>query len=76
MAPSTWLGVNFRGEDAACRLVGSAITSPNCMSCDECEFSSRHRGSANFVCADGHVDVVADDISPIEYQRLAKRRAN
>jgi prepilin-type N-terminal cleavage/methylation domain-containing protein/prepilin-type processing-associated H-X9-DG protein len=74
MAPSTWLGVNFRGEDAACRLVGSAITSPNCVSCDECEFGSRHSRGANFVWADGHVDLVVDDINSIEYQRLAKRR--
>jgi prepilin-type processing-associated H-X9-DG protein len=74
MAPSTWLGVNFRGEDAACRLVGSAISSPNCVSCDECEFASRHSRGANFVWADGHVDLVVDDINSIEYQRLAKRR--
>jgi prepilin-type processing-associated H-X9-DG protein len=74
MAPSTWLGVNFRGEDAACRLVGSTITSPNCVSCDECEFASRHSRGANFVWADGHVNLVVDDINSIEYQRLAKRR--
>jgi prepilin-type processing-associated H-X9-DG protein len=74
MAPSTWLGVDFHGEDAACRLVGSAMTSPNCVSCDECEFSSRHWKGTNFVWADGHVDLVVDDISPVEYRRLAKRR--
>jgi prepilin-type processing-associated H-X9-DG protein len=74
MAPSTWFGVNFRGEDAACRLVGSAMTTPNCVACDECEFASRHSGGANFVWADGHVALVVDDISSIEYQRLAKRR--
>jgi prepilin-type processing-associated H-X9-DG protein/prepilin-type N-terminal cleavage/methylation domain-containing protein len=76
MAPSTWLGVSFRGEDAACRLVGSAITSPNCVVCDECEFASRHSGGANFVWADGHVALVTKEIDATEYQRLAKRQTN
>jgi prepilin-type processing-associated H-X9-DG protein len=76
MAPSTWLGVTFRGEDAACRLVGSAMTAPNCEACDECEFASRHSGGANFVWADGHVSLVGGDIDALEYQRLAKRRTN
>lgn len=76
MVPSTWLGVNFHGEDAACRLVGSAITAPNCASCDECEFASRHSGGSNFVWADGHVSMIAEDIEPTEYQRLAKRRVD
>lgn len=74
IVPSTWLGVNFRGEDAACRLVGSAVTTPNCEICDECEFASRHSGGSNFVWADGHVSLVGDDIDPPEYQRLAKRQ--
>lgn len=73
MVPSTWLGVDFRGEDAACRLVGSAITTPSCETCDECEFGSRHSGGSNFAWADGHVTLVSDDIDPIEYQQLAKR---
>jgi prepilin-type processing-associated H-X9-DG protein len=76
MAPSTWYGVHFKGEDAACRLVGSAITSPNCRSCDECEFSSRHSGGTNFVWADGHVSLVEDHIDPHEYRRLSQRRTN
>lgn len=76
MAPSTWFGVDFHGEDAACRLVGSAMTAPNCDSCDECEFASRHSGGANFAWADGHVSLVADDIDPIEYRRLAQRRVD
>jgi prepilin-type processing-associated H-X9-DG protein len=74
MVPSTWFGVNFQGEDAACRLVGSAITTPNCDSCDECEFGSRHSGGANFAWADGHVCLLPDDIDPIAYQCLAKRQ--
>jgi prepilin-type processing-associated H-X9-DG protein len=74
MAPSTWYGVNFRGEDAACRLVGSAITAPNCENCDECEFSSRHSGGTNFAWADGHVTLVLNPIDPVEYQRMSKRR--
>lgn len=74
MVPTTWLGVDFRGEDAACRLVGSAITSPSCEPCDECEFGSRHPGGSNFAWADGHVSLVSSDIDPREYQRLAQRR--
>jgi prepilin-type processing-associated H-X9-DG protein len=74
MVPSTWLGVNFRGEDAACRLVGSAITTPNCDVCDECEFGSRHLGGSNFVWADGHTSLVEESIDTKEYQQLSKRR--
>jgi prepilin-type processing-associated H-X9-DG protein len=74
MMPSTWLGVNFRGEDAACRLVGSAVTNPNCELCDECEFGSRHSSGSNFVWADGHVSLVEHDIASNEYQNLSKRR--
>jgi prepilin-type N-terminal cleavage/methylation domain-containing protein/prepilin-type processing-associated H-X9-DG protein len=74
MVPSTWFGVHFHGEDAACRLVGSAMTNPNCDTCDECEFGSRHSGGSNFVWGDGHVSLVLNNIDPHEYQALAKRR--
>jgi prepilin-type processing-associated H-X9-DG protein len=74
MVPSTWFGVHFRGEDAACRLVGSAMTAPSCDYCDECEFASRHSGGANFVWADGHVSFIDKEIGSNEYQRLARRR--
>jgi prepilin-type processing-associated H-X9-DG protein len=73
MVPSTWLGISFRGEDAACRLVGSAITTPNCDPCDECEFSSRHAGGANFLWADGHVGLIPKQTDSAEYRRLARR---
>jgi prepilin-type processing-associated H-X9-DG protein len=76
MVPSTWFGVHFRGEDAACRLVGSAMTKPSCDFCDECEFASRHAGGANFVWADGHVSFINQEIDSSEYQRLARRRDN
>jgi prepilin-type processing-associated H-X9-DG protein len=76
MVPTTWFGVNFHGEDAACRLVGSAMTAPNCVFCDECEFASRHAGGANFVWGDGHVSLVSSEIDAKEYAQLAKRRAD
>lgn len=72
--PSTWLGVDFRGADAACRLVGNAATHPNCDECDECEFDSRHPGGANFLWGDGHVEMVAEGIDAQEYRRLSLRR--
>jgi prepilin-type processing-associated H-X9-DG protein len=71
--PSTWLGVDLRGEDAPCRLVGSAMTRPNCGECDECEFTSRHPGGANFVCADGHVVFISDSIETDVYREFARR---
>ena len=74
MVPSTWLGVIFYGEDAACRLVGSAVTRPNCESCDECEFASRHSDGSNFVWADGHVTLVRNDVDSAEYRRMAQRQ--
>jgi prepilin-type processing-associated H-X9-DG protein/prepilin-type N-terminal cleavage/methylation domain-containing protein len=73
MVPSTWLGVDLRGEDAECRLAGSAMTHPNCETCDECEFSSRHAGGAYFLWADGHVELVAETIDPSAYRELARR---
>jgi prepilin-type processing-associated H-X9-DG protein len=76
MVPTTWFGVHFRGEDAACRLVGSAMTAPSCDFCDECEFASRHAGGANFVWGDGHVSLISRDIDAKEYRPLAKRRAD
>ncbi|MAT16403.1 MAG: hypothetical protein CMJ46_14165 [Planctomyces sp.] len=71
--PSTWLGVDARGEDAVCRLVGSAITSPNCAECDECEFTSRHPGGVNFLWGDGHVEMVSENIEQELYRILSKR---
>ena len=71
--PSTWLGVDVRGADAACRLVGNATTTPNCRKCDECEFTSRHSGGANFLWGDGRVTLVSENIDSLEYQNLARR---
>ena len=74
--PSTWLGVDFGGEDAACRLAGTAHTRPNCDTCDECEFDSRHAGGANFLWGDGHVTLVSETINSTEYRRLARLAAD
>lgn len=73
MVPSTWLGVDAAGEDAACRLLGSAMTSPNCKLCDECEFSSRHPGGTSFLWGDGRVRFVSDSIDTRTYQQMARR---
>lgn len=71
--PSTWLGVDLDGEDAGCRLTGSAISSPNCDACDECEFSSRHAGGVLFLWADGHVSLIPNSIDTAIYRKSAKR---
>lgn len=71
--PSTWLGIDSRGEDAACRLVGIAATAPNCQICDECEFSSRHTGGSIFLWGDGHVELIANTIDRRVYRQLSKR---
>lgn len=70
--PSTWLGVEQRGEDALCRLLGSADMGPNCRDCDECEFSSRHHGGVNFLYGDGHVERVPDSIDAEVYRQMAR----
>lgn len=75
MVPSTWLGVDLRGEDSTCRLVGSAITHPNCTLCDECEFGSRHAGGAQFAWADGHVSLVSDNVDSAAYQQMSLRES-
>jgi prepilin-type processing-associated H-X9-DG protein len=71
--PSTWLGVDFRAEDAACRLVGNAATAPNCAPCDECEFGSRHSKGANFLFGDGHVKLLSTTTEADVYRRMARR---
>ena len=73
MMPSTWLGVHLDGEDAVCRITGSAITHPNCKPCDECEFSSRHVGGSQFVWADGHVSLIPATVDTKIYQKSAQR---
>lgn len=71
--PGTWLGVDRQGADGPCRLVGNALTSPNCDICDECEFDSRHPGGANFLWADGRVSLVSENIDSRQYQNMSRR---
>ncbi|EGF25291.1 protein containing DUF1559 [Rhodopirellula baltica SH28] len=72
--PSTWIGVNLAGEDAAARLVGSALEGINNPLADECDHSSRHPGGANFLWGDGHVTFVTENVDLHEYHRWAKLR--
>jgi len=71
--PSTWLGVSLIGEDAAARLVGAALQGINNPLADECDFSSRHPGGANFLWGDGRVTFLSDEIDLDQYHRSAKR---
>ena len=72
--PSTWLGVNLMGEDAAARMVGSALEGINHPLADECDFSSRHPGGANFLWGDGHVTFVNEHVDLWEYHRWSQLR--
>lgn len=72
--PSTWLGFMVAGEDAEGRITGYADLGPNREDADECEFDSRHIGHVNFVCADGHVASIANDVDRKVYQDEAKYR--
>lgn len=72
--PSTWLGVSLIGEDAAARLVGAALQGINNPLADECDFSSRHPGGANFLWGDGHVSFVTAQIDLALYHQSARLR--
>jgi prepilin-type processing-associated H-X9-DG protein len=69
--PSTWLGFDLRGEDAAGRVTGQAWLGPNRADADECEFDSRHPGGVNFLWGDGHVAWLIDEIDAMLYRQLA-----
>jgi len=71
--PSTWLGIDVRGEDAHCRILGNANLGPNVPHADECEFTSRHPGVSNFLWADGHVKAISNSIDQQAYQQMASR---
>lgn len=71
--PSTWLGIDFRGEDAACRIVGNAEFGPNHANSDECEFNSRHAEHANFLWGDGHVRPISATVDSEAYRAMAQR---
>ncbi len=71
--PSTWWAVDLDGDDAGCRVAGSAITHPNCEVCDECEFSSRHPAGSTFLWGDGHVTLINESIDTELYRGAAKR---
>ena len=70
--PSTWIGVSLAGEDAAARLVGSALEGINNPLADECDHSSRHPGGASFLWGDGHVSFVTEDVNLWDYHRWAQ----
>ncbi|WDQ15565.1 DUF1559 domain-containing protein [Rhodopirellula sp. P2] len=72
--PSTWLGVELAGEDAAARLVGSALEGINNPLADEADFSSRHPGGANFLWGDGHVSFISEDVDLSLYHQWSRLR--
>jgi len=72
--PSTWLGVELAGEDAAARLVGSALEGINNPLADECDFSSRHPGGAHFLWGDAHVSFVTQDVDLELYHEWSRLR--
>ena len=72
--PSTWFGVHLLGEDAAGRIVGSALEGINQPLADECDFSSRHPGGANFLWGDGRVTLVSENVDLHEYHQWAQLR--
>ncbi|MDA8745704.1 DUF1559 domain-containing protein [Rubripirellula amarantea] len=72
--PSTWFGVHLEGEDAAARIVGSALEGINQPLADECDFSSRHPGGANFLWGDGHVSFLTESLDLDEYHQWSKLR--
>jgi prepilin-type processing-associated H-X9-DG protein len=71
--PSTWLGVDLRGEDAIERVTGFMDLGPNRTDSDEAELSSRHAQGINLLFADGHVRFVADQIDQTAYRQMARR---
>lgn len=71
--PSTWLGVDLRGEDAVERLTGFSGEGPNSPVGDESEFDSRHSQIVNMLFADGHVQQIADSIDRLVYRQMARR---
>jgi prepilin-type processing-associated H-X9-DG protein len=73
LLPSTWVGMDLRNEEGPGRIVGCANLPPNHAEADECEFSSRHIGGAQFVFGDGRVEMVSDHISLSIYRRMANR---
>ncbi|MCA9258197.1 MAG: DUF1559 domain-containing protein [Planctomycetales bacterium] len=70
--PSTWLGVDMRGEDAEGRVLGGAMLAPNAAFADECDFSSRHPGGSVFLWADSSVRLVSSSIDQQTYQSLSR----
>jgi prepilin-type processing-associated H-X9-DG protein/prepilin-type N-terminal cleavage/methylation domain-containing protein len=72
--PSTWFGVELAGEDAAARLVGSALEGINNPLADECDYSSRHPGGANFLWGDGHVSFITEQVDLHLYHQSSRLR--
>jgi prepilin-type processing-associated H-X9-DG protein len=75
LLPSTWVGMDLRNHEGPGRIVGSTLHAPNDSAADECEFSSRHDGGAQFAFADGHVEMVSGSISLPVYHRMSSRYA-
>ncbi len=71
---SLWQGVIPEANASFARVVGSADHTPNSPQGHFDDFSSFHRGGANFVMADNSVRLVPDTIDLQVYQALATRQ--
>ncbi|MDY0168026.1 MAG: DUF1559 domain-containing protein [Thermoguttaceae bacterium] len=70
---ATWVGAVPGAERSAARIVGRADRVPNDVLNDFGDFSSHHPFGANFLLADGSVQLISDQIDIDVYHAMATR---
>ena len=73
LGSATWVGAVPGAEQGAARIVGRAGRVPNDVLNDFSDFGSHHPFGANFLLADGSVQMVSDQIDLDVYHALATR---